>query len=172
MRAVAAIGDQPGFAVSADLAGNDAERIATISKSLLPLAQDKGVAVLLDDADLALKLRADGVHLLDPALYAKARRAIGNDGIVGVACPLERHTAMEVGEAGADYVEFQAGNAPEDIELIAWWTEMMTVPSVIAGTFTADSARILIGFGADFLAPAPAIWSTPDPVGAISTLLR
>ena len=101
------------------IAGNDAERIATISKSLLPLAQDKGVAVLLDDADLALKLRADGVHLLDPALYAKARRAIGNDGIVGVACPLERHTAMEVGEAGADYVEFQAGNAPEQVDFPA-----------------------------------------------------
>ena len=153
------------------IAGSDAERVSTIAEPLLPLAQDHGVAVLLDDADLAVKLRADGVHLLDPALYAKARRTIGNDGIVGVACPMERHTAMEAGEAGADYIQFAHGASAEDIELIAWWTEMMTVPSVVAGKFTADSARTFIGLGADFLAPDPAIWSTPDPVAAIAALL-
>lgn len=153
------------------IAGGDAARVTTIAKTLLPLAQDHGVAVLLDDADLATKLRADGVHVLDPANYAKGRRSIGNDGIVGVACPMERHAAMEAGEAGADYVQFTPATVAEDIELIAWWTEMMTVPSVVAGTFTADSARTFIGFGADFLAPEPAIWSTPNPVAAIAALL-
>ncbi len=145
--------------------------MATIAEPLLPLAQDLGVAVLFDDADLAQKLRGDGVHLTDPALYARARRAIGTDGIVGVACPLERHTAMEVGEAGADYIQFQPSSAPEDIELIAWWTEMMTVPSVVAGRFTPESAKAFIGAGADFLAPAPTIWAETDPVAAIAALL-
>lgn len=152
------------------ITGDDAARIATIAKPLLPLAQDQGVAVLFDDADLTLKLRGDGVHLTDPALYAKARRTLGTDGIVGVACPLERHTAMEVGEAGADYVQFQPGMA-EDIELIAWWSEMMTIPSVIAGKFTPESAKAFIGAGADFLAPAPTIWAESDPIAAIAALL-
>ena len=152
------------------IAGSDAARIATIAKPLLPIAQDQDVAVLFDDADLALKLRGDGVHLIDPTLYAKARRTIGTDGIVGVTCPLERHTAMEAGEAGADYVQFQP-DATEDVELIAWWTEMMTVPSVIAGTFTPESAKTFIGAGADFLAPEPTIWAASDPVSAIAALL-
>jgi thiamine-phosphate pyrophosphorylase len=153
------------------IAGDDAARVATIAKPLLHLAQDQGVAVLFDDADLTLKLRGDGVHLTDPALYAKARRAIGTDGIVGVACPLERHTAMEVGEAGADYVQFDVDGRAEALDLVAWWTEMMTVPSVVAGTFDGASAKAFIGAGADFLAPAQTIWAVPDPVAAIAALL-
>jgi thiamine-phosphate pyrophosphorylase len=153
------------------IAGTDAARIATIAKPLLPLAQDQGIAVLFDDADLAQKLRGDGVHLTDPTLYAKARRTIGTDGIVGVACPLERHTAMEVGEAGADYVQFDIDGSADALDLVAWWTEMMTVPSVVAGTFTPESAKTFIGAGADFLAPAPTIWAVPDPVAAIAALL-
>lgn len=152
------------------IAGTDAARITTIAKTLLAPAQDKGVAVLLDDADLAVKLRADGVHLADPDLYAKARRLIGNDGIVGVACPLERHTAMEVSEAGADYVQFAA--AAETLELVAWWTEMMTVPSVVAGALSPDTAAPYVAAGADFLAPDAGIWSQPDPVAVIGALLK
>lgn len=156
------------------IAGTDAARVTTIAKTLLPLAQDKGVAVLLDDADLAIKLRADGVHLSDGGRYRDARRIVGTDGIVGVACPLERHTAMEVGEAGADYVQFTATTdlQAEAVELAVWWTEMMTVPSVIAGQFTADTAAQFVGAGTDFLAPDPAIWSAPDPVTAIAALLK
>jgi thiamine-phosphate pyrophosphorylase len=148
--------------------------VATLAKDLLPPAQERGVAVLLDDAELALKLRADGVHLTDPTLYARARRSIGADGIVGVACPLERHTAMEVSEAGADYVQFAVTEATqgEALELIAWWTEMMTVPSVAAGSFTPDLAKAFVAAGADFLAPDAAIWSAPEPAKAIAALLR
>jgi thiamine-phosphate pyrophosphorylase len=155
------------------IAGDDAARVTTIAKTLLPLAQERDVAVLLDDADLTAKLRADGVHLTDPTLYAKARRGLGAEGIVGVACPLERHTAMEVSEAGADYVQFSVTteNQAEALDLIAWWTEMMTVPSVVAGMFTPEMAKAFIAAGADFLAPDPIIWSAPDPVKAISALL-
>ena len=153
------------------IAGSDLARIATIAKSLLAPAQERGVAVLLDDADLAVKLQADGVHLADPSAYAKARRTIGTNGIVGVACPLERHTAMEVGEAGADYVAFSPNTAPDGIDLVAWWTEMMTVPSVVCGTFDVATATAFVAAGADFLAPAPAIWATPDPLAAIAALI-
>jgi thiamine-phosphate pyrophosphorylase len=155
------------------IAGMDPSRISTIAKTLLPLAQNGGVAVLLDDADLAVKLRADGVHLPDAGRYRDARRILGTDGIVGVACPLERHTAMEVGEAGADYVQFTAtvDSQADALELAVWWTEMMTVPSVIAGEFAADAAAQFVATGADFLAPDPRIWSASDPIKAIAALL-
>lgn len=156
------------------IAGTDAVRVTVIAKALLPLAQDKGVAVLLDNADLAVKLRADGVHLPDAAKYRDARRLVGTDGIVGVACPLERHTAMEVGEAGADYIQFTvvADQLAETLELTAWWTELMTVPSVVAGIFSEGDAAQFIAAGADFLAPDAAIWSEKDSAAAIARLIR
>ncbi|WP_374312546.1 thiamine phosphate synthase [Dongia sp.] len=155
------------------IAGDDTARVTTIAKTLLPLAQERDIAVLLDDTDLTVKLQADGVHLSDPTLYAKARRSVGAEGIVGVACPLERHTAMEVSEAGADYVQFSVTTETEAeaLDLIAWWTEMMTVPSVVAAVFTPETAKAFVAAGVDFLAPSPTIWSAPDPVKAIAALL-
>jgi thiamine-phosphate pyrophosphorylase len=156
------------------IVGDDPTRVTTIAKALLPLAQDQGVAVLLESADLAASLQADGVHLADTSQYRAARRVIGDDGIVGVACPLERHTAMEVGEIGADYVWFTATAdlQAEALDLISWWTEMMTVPSVVAGSLTPETAAQFIAAGTDFLAPDATIWSATDPVAAIAALLK
>lgn len=151
--------------------GYDTPNLLHIAKTLLPIAQDQGVAVLLDSSDLAITLLADGAHLTDATKYHQTRRIIGVDNIIGVSCPLERHTAMEMGDAGADYIEFQPSLEPKDIELIVWWNEIMTVPSVIAGTFDTASAKTFISAGADFLAPAPTIWATPNPIAAIAALL-
>ncbi|MBK8158075.1 MAG: thiamine phosphate synthase [Rhodospirillaceae bacterium] len=156
------------------IAGHDPARVMTVAKAVLTVAQESGVAVLLDDPELALKLRADGVHLQNAGEYTKVRRNVGSDSIVGVACPLERHTAMEVGEAGADYVMFSVAADRHDdaVDLISWWTEIMTVPSVVAGPLTPVTAAQFIAAGADFLAPDAAIWSAADPVAAIAALLK
>jgi thiamine-phosphate pyrophosphorylase len=155
------------------IAGADSARVTTVAKSLLPLAQDRGVAVLLDDADLAAKMGADGVHLVDASRYRDARRMVGNDGIVGVSCPLERHDAMNVGDDGADYVlfSFTRDNTDAGLELIAWWSEMMTVPCVAAGDITPAVAAQIVAAGADFLAPSASIWSEEDPLATIAGLL-
>ena len=78
------------------------------ARPLVKLAQGKGVAVLMaDDSDMARKVGADGVHLIDdPFDYDAARRALGPRAIVGVDVGLSRHDAMELGERGADYVAF------------------------------------------------------------------
>ncbi len=156
------------------IAGQDPARVTTIAKAVLPMAQASGVAVLLDDPELAVKLHADGVHLHGAEEYAKVRRSVGSDSIVGVACPLERHTAMEVGEAGADYVMFSvpAHHHDDALDLVSWWTEIMTVPSVVAGALTPATAAQFIAAGADFLAPDAAVWSVADPVAAIAALMK
>ena len=155
------------------IAGRDGARVMIIARELIAPAQKAGVAVLLDDPELVEKLGADGVHLDDPALYAQARRRLGADGVIGVACPLERHVAMEISEAGADYIQFPfPGDSAEDaLDLIAWWTEVMTVPSVIPCPPEPAMAAKIIAVGADFLAPDVSLWDQPEPVSLIGKLL-
>jgi thiamine-phosphate pyrophosphorylase len=91
------------------------------------IAQEGGVAFLLrDDAALAARSGCDGV-VVGPGAYAAARKAVGAQAIVGVLVGTSRHEAMEAGEAGADFIGFDA-----DAEIVSWWTEMMEVPCVAA----------------------------------------
>lgn len=91
------------------------------------IAQERGIAFLLhDDAALAAKTGCDGV-VVDPGAYAVARKTVGAQAIVGVTVGTSRHEAMEAGEAGADFIGFDA-----DPEIVSWWTEMMEVPCVAA----------------------------------------
>ena len=145
---------------------------------MIRAAQARDVAALLSGrSNLARTLEADGVHLdlrdLSPGdalrSYRDTRKALTDDAIVGTACPPERHLAMEVGEAGADYVGFDLAS-PESAEIIAWWGEMMTVPSVAFGRIDAATATALAKGGADFIAPDPAFWTHADPAAALAAL--
>lgn len=145
--------------------------------ALRPPAQDRGVAVILNDRpDLAARSGCDGVHVgQDDVPYAEARRIIGKDAIVGVTCHDSRHLAMEAAEAGADYVGFGAffptrtkdpkvTGAP--VDLLSWWVEMMTVPCVAIGGITEDNCTPLVAAGADFLAVCGGIWEHPEGAAA------
>ncbi|MDE2488221.1 MAG: thiamine phosphate synthase, partial [Alphaproteobacteria bacterium] len=116
------------------------EVIAAAVDTLLPIAQSRDVALILNDRpDLAARLGCDGVHIgQEDAPYAEARRLMGRDRIVGVTCHDSRHLAMEAAEAGADYVAFgaffptttkEARGHPEP-EILTIWQETMEVPCV------------------------------------------
>ena len=143
---------------------------------LLPVAQSRGVAVLMNDrADLAKRAGCDGVHLGqgdgDPAA---ARKLLGAEATIGVTCHASRHLAMEAGEAGADYVAFGAffPTSTKDTqhraepELLAWWAEMFELPCVAIGGITAANCAPLVRAGADFLAVIGAVWNHPDGAAA------
>jgi len=149
--------------------GDDA--LGAIAKPLIEMAQRQDIAALLPArAELAKRLGADGVHLdlrgADTAtalgLYRDARRVLGGDAIVGALLPAERHAAMELAEAGADYIGFDSA-ADAASELIAWWAEVMTVPCVAFGVGDPETARRLAGQGADFIAIEPKAWLSVDP---------
>jgi thiamine-phosphate pyrophosphorylase len=138
---------------------------------LRPPVQRCGVAFLLNDrADLAFETGCDGVHIgQQDASYKDARAAIGADAIVGVTCHNSRHLAMEAADAGADYVAFGAfyptatKEAPTraDPDLLAWWSELMTVPCVAIGGITITNAPPLVQAGADFVAVSSGVWDHP-----------
>jgi thiamine-phosphate pyrophosphorylase len=101
---------------------------------------------------------------------------MGPDRIVGVTCHDSRHLAMEAAEAGADYVAFGAffpsttkeARYHATPDLLAWWNEMMTVPSVAIGGITPANCAPLVVAGADFLAVVSAVWKHPEgPAGGV-----
>jgi thiamine-phosphate pyrophosphorylase len=152
------------------------DAILRAAEAILPVAQSRGVAVLMNDRmDLARRSGCDGVHLGqgdgDPAA---ARKLLGAEAMIGVTCHASRHLAMEAGEAGADYVAFGAffPTASKTVqhraepEILEWWSEMFELPSVAIGGITAANCAPLVRAGADFLAVIGAIWSHPDGAAA------
>jgi thiamine-phosphate pyrophosphorylase len=159
------------------------DEIRRAARALMPLAQRRGAAFILNDRpDLAAELGADGVHIgADDMPYAKARALVGPDAIVGVSCYASRHDAMEAAEAGADYVAFGAffptrtkePRAQADVDLLSWWSELMTVPCVAIGGITPENCAPLIRAGADFLAVVSAVWEHPGgPAAAVAAFNR
>jgi thiamine-phosphate pyrophosphorylase len=143
--------------------------IAAAVDALKPIAQARGVAVILNDRpDLAAALDCDGVHIgQDDAPYAEARRIVGKDRMVGVTCHDSRHLAMEAAEAGADYVAFGAffptqtktAKTRADPEILSIWQETMEIPCVAIGGIKVQNAAGLAAAGADFLAVSAGVWS-------------
>ena len=149
---------------------------------LRPVVQSRGVAFILNDRpDLAAASGCDGVHIgQHDTPYPDARRLVG-DAIVGVTCHNSRHLAITAAEAGADYVAFGAffptttkdAKFRADPEIVAWWSELMTVPCVAIGGITVANCRPLIDAGGDFLAVCGGIWQHPDgPVAAVKEFQR
>jgi thiamine-phosphate pyrophosphorylase len=155
------------------------DEIIAACRALAPIAQAKGVAVILNDRpDLVPDLGLDGVHIgQGDAPYAEARRIVGPARIVGVTCHDSRHLAMEAAEAGADYVAFGAFFPTEtkavaighpDLELLADWQEIMQTPCVAIGGITVENCRPLVEAGADFVAVSSGVWRHPDgPAAAV-----
>ncbi|HXP77324.1 MAG TPA: thiamine phosphate synthase [Stellaceae bacterium] len=165
-------------AVQLRLKDVDDDAIRRACDALRPVAQERGVAFLLNDRpDLAAETGCDGVHVgQQDTPYAEARALMGPDRIVGVTCHASRDLAMEAAEAGADYVAFGAffptttkvSGHRADLEILQWWAEIMTVPCVAIGGITPENCGPLVAAGADFLAVVSAVWTAPDgPASAV-----
>ena len=155
--------------------------IAAATRAILPVAQARGVAVIMNDRpDLAAALGCDGVHIgQDDATYAQARQAVGRERTVGVTCHDSYHLAMDAAEAGADYVAFgaffptatKAAKTRADPELLTAWQEAMLAPCVAIGGVTVQTAAGLAAAGADFLAVSAGVWDYPQgPKAAVAAL--
>lgn len=150
--------------------GSDADALAYLQRDLLPHLAERDFALIVkDQPELVATIGADGIHLSDVSQVKKLRGKF-SDLSIGVACPLERHAAMDAAELGADYIAFDAAAPDADFDLILpliqWWSEMMTVPSVVA-VDTPETARALAAIGADFIAVTPAIWHDPNPLESL-----
>ena len=154
----------------------DDDEVRRACDLLKPVATAREVAFILNDRpDIAAAADCDGVHVGQSDMaYAEARRLVGADRIVGVTCHDSRHLALVAAEAGADYVAFGAfyptktkpSNYRPAPDLLRWWGDVMTVPSVAIGGITPENCAPLIEAGADFIAVVSAVWECPDGPGA------
>jgi thiamine-phosphate pyrophosphorylase len=162
-------------AVQLRLKDADDAVIMGAADALLPVCRDRDVPLIINDRpDLARESGCDGVHVgQQDTSYTDARKAVGDEGIVGVTCHDSRHLAMQAAEQGADYVAFGAffptttktPKASAEIDILEWWSELMVVPSVAIGGITPGNCPSLVRAGADFLAVVSAVWDHPDGPG-------
>ena len=168
-------------AVQLRLKDSDDDALRRAIDALRPVAQSRGVAFLLNDRpDLVRETGADGAHVgADDMEVAAARRLLGPDPTLGASCYASRDRAMAAGEAGADYVAFGAffPTATKDAparaspEILAWWAELMELPSVAIGGVSAGNCAPLVRAGADFLAVISAVWGHPaGPASGVRAL--
>ncbi len=146
--------------------GSEEDMLQMIS-ALKPITDAHQVAlVLAGDPGLAKRMGADGVEVRDLAGLKDARARLGTGSILGAECGTSRHAAMELGEAGADYLGFSDpdGNLGD---LIAWWAELFEVPCVALDPADLKTAGELARRGADFVRPADAMWTSPEAARAI-----
>lgn len=127
--------------------------------------------VVNDDAQLAARVDADGVHMggEDGSLEA-ARDMLGDAKIIGVSCYNRESLALAAVRAGADYVAFGAffpsGVKPQAVraepQLLAWARDELALPVVAIGGITAQNGEALIEAGADALAVISAVFDAED----------
>lgn len=156
----------------------DMQATRDVSAAVTAMAQEAGVAVLINDAaELARDLAADGVHLGWDDMPVKAARALlGPDAIIGATAKNSYHRAMQAGEDGADYVAFGAfyptstkeGTVPAELALLEVWQAAMLLPCVAIGGITVSNAAPLVTAGADFIAVSGGVWNhTEGPAAAV-----
>lgn len=154
---------------------NKLAAIETQEKEALELAElckkNNVLFIINDNAELALKVNADGVHLGQKDIHIQqARELLGTNKIIGVTCNNNIKLALEAQKNGADYIAlgrfFNSETKPSapqaDLSLLSETRELLTIPIVAIGGITHESAPQLLQHGADMLAVIHAIFGQKD----------
>ncbi|MFP7231401.1 thiamine phosphate synthase [Bacillus subtilis] len=146
------------------------------AKNVQEVCREAGVPFIVnDDVELALTLKADGVHIGQEDANAKEVRDAIGDMILGISA----HTMSEVKQAevdGADYVGLgpiyptetkKDTRAVQGVSLIeAVRRQGIGIPIVGIGGITIENAAPVIQAGADGVSMISAISQAEDPEGA------
>lgn len=177
----AALDAGPVGCVQLRLPGAEPDALRQAAEKLRPIVQQRDIAFLVNaPAKIAKQLGVDGIHLDDAGEVAAARRELGAEASIGVSCGSNVHLALDAGDDGADYVSFGpffAGAAAPDaalaeIDTLAWWSSVMTLPVVAVGGINAANCAQLVAAGADFLAVISSVWAHPEgPAAGVKAMI-
>ncbi len=139
------------------------------ARQVAAVVQPRGTALLVEDARLAAHAGADGVHMDGLGqTFTDALASMKPERIVGIGGVLSRDEAMRAGEAGADYLMFDAGPeaGAETLDLAAWWAEIFNIPCV-GVAHRLDEVEALAASGAEFVGLGDALWRDPRGLAAV-----
>ena len=136
--------------------------------------------IVNDDVDIAIKSRADGVHIGQHDMEAaKVRELIGSDMILGVSAQTVVQ-AVRAEHDGADYLGvgavFSTGTKADADDVS--YDELkaicgaVSIPVVAIGGISIDNIGELAGSGIDGVAVVSAIFAAADPRTATADLLK
>jgi thiamine-phosphate pyrophosphorylase len=154
-------------------AGDDPRKNEAILRALAPAAQEKGVAVLAEDAvNVALRGGADGAHVNGVGEeLAEAVKKLSPKYIVGAGDVPTRDEALRAGELGVDYVLFDDDDLETLTDRVGWWAELVNTPCV-ARAASLDRVAPLAQAGADFVLLDDAVWrDSRGPAAAVADAL-
>jgi thiamine-phosphate pyrophosphorylase len=134
--------------------------------------------IVNDDPDLAVSVRADGLHLgQDDIPVAEARGRLGPDAVIG----LSTHSEEQIATAeGADYISVgpiwetptKAGRPAVGLELIRHAAEKAALPFFAIGGIDLGNVEQVVRAGATRLCVVRAIRDAEDPASAAASLRR
>ena len=156
------------------------DALRALARRLVAAADPFGAMVLLNgEAELALEVGADGVHLPQGRSVAQAREALGTDALIGVSAhSLEEALAAEA--AGADYAtlspmfptETKPGYGPAfGLDEFARVAREVKLPLVALAGIDAANARGCIEAGAAGVAVMGGVRRAADPAAATRALV-
>jgi thiamine-phosphate pyrophosphorylase len=158
--------------LAASNAGIDVRKHLEMAAALAKLCRQYGdLFIVNDDADLALDVGADGVHLgSSDGDIAAARKLLGADAVIGVSCYNSLSLALEAEAAGANYVAFGSmfasttkPQAPSTtLELLHQAKKQLAIPVVAIGGITLHNAADVVQAGAHAVAVINAVFAAPD----------
>lgn len=169
-------------AVLLRLAAADERSLVNEVKTLAPAAQEHGAAVIVtsegevDLATVAARGGADGVHIAGATrtLVRELRDRLKSERAIGVGGIRTKDDAMNLGEAGVDYLLFGEprpdGSLPaleSVVDRASWWAEIFETPCV-AYAPSLEAVETLAATQAEFIALGDAVWNHPDgPAAAV-----
>jgi len=154
------------------------------AESAVRVARDRGAKIIINDrVDIALALKADGVHLGQEDLGPNAaRRILGSDAIIGFSThSLEQ--ARRAAHMPVDYVAIgpifstttkESANPPVGLDGLARVREALgAMPLVAIGGINSENVGTVIKAGADVVAVISDIWApAKDSPNSIKRLLN
>jgi thiamine-phosphate pyrophosphorylase len=150
------------------------------AESAMRVARDLGAKIIINDrVDIAMALKAHGVHLGQEDLPPDAaRRLLGNDAIIGFSTHSLKQAQL-AGQMPVDYVAIgpifptvtkQSANPTVGLDGLARVREALgTVPLVAIGGITSENIAAVLLAGADAVAVISDIWV---PIKDSSTKVR
>tara|TARA_Y100001960_G_scaffold155238_1_gene163633 strand:+ start:221 stop:835 length:615 start_codon:yes stop_codon:yes gene_type:complete len=136
--------------------------------------------IINDDAKLAKKVGANGVHLGQKDMpYEEARNILGPDSIIGISCQNDLGLALKAQSEGADYVAFgslfstksKADVIHCSLEDLTYFVKEIKIPSVAIGGINLKNFITVKKSGVDMIAMSSGLFFEEE-ISELKLLLK